>query len=591
MSKRQFTIAVSLLVAVFLMPAGAQQRRAVGSPHRIIIEGATLIDGTGAAPLPNAVVVIEGNKIQSITSGSFPVAQDGMTVIKAQGKFILPGLFDAHTHWRGWTGELFLAHGVETVIDWGDGTDWMLAVRSADEAGRIRGPRLFTSGNMIAHPGGPSSFSFTDTVVVPSPVANVRTPEEARTAVRLLLEKGVDAIDIGQGLTTDELSIVTSEAHKAGLAVIGQSDNLYESVNHGSDGITGLLGVAETLMSPESLAAFREHRIACPFAFMQMEKMDRLISFLVQHGTYLTPSMIGEHLAVLPRARDFEMENYQLLMSPDLRYVPQAAVLSSLSFFHQLSSFSRSLGPFPYIESADSSVIDEFRRGYMNSQEFVRRFVWAGGKVTAGTDVVRSAMVPGASLLQELQLLVDAGLTPMQAIQSATQIPAKMIHVDYKLGTLERNKLADLVIVAADPLADIGNITKIETVIKDGRVIDTTYHRDYAPAFSELEGGAESISAAGIPVISELFNLTLNQNSEVIHGGSSFEMVVKGEKFRPSSLILINGRPLATQFASSRELHAQVPTDRIPVAGTVPVTVMTPWPGGGTSNVATLTVK
>jgi imidazolonepropionase-like amidohydrolase len=576
-----------------LLPCAVEaQQRQPRAPQSLVIQGATLIDGTGAAPIRNATIVIQGSKIQSILSGSSPVATEGATVINAQGKFIVPGLFDAHVHWRGWTGELFLAHGITTVIDLGDKADWILGARGAEENGQMRGPRIFTTGNIIDARSDSTGFSFTDAGSGYSPVSYVGSAAEAAALTRELMEKGVDAIKVYQHLTGDELNAVTTEAHKVGLTVIGHSDDLYDSVNHGVDGITHLWGVAETLMSHEDLAAFHNSRIACPYAHMQMNKMDALVSFLVQHGTYINPCLINEHAALLQETKQFEMDDYHLLMDdPNLRYVPLTATLSSLSFFHELRSYSAVLGSFPFAESVDPSVLDEFHRGYEESLEFVRRFSRAGGKIFAGTDTAGSASLPGASLVQELQLLVDAGLTPMQAIQSATQVPAQLIHVDYKLGTLQPGRLADLLILDADPLADIRNIEKIDKVVKNGSVVDTSYHRDYQPAFSELEGVGISSSTAGVPKISEVTTVTLNQNSQALHGGSPFELVVKGQTFRSSSLVFLDGRPLKTQFISARELHADVPTDRTLEPGTSPITVFTPWPGGGTSNVSTLTLK
>ena len=589
MYMRSMTVAIAWLL---LLPRAVHaQQRQPRPPQSLVIQGATLIDGTGAAPIRNATVVIQGTRIQSISSGHSTAASGGATVIDAQGKFIVPGLFDAHVHWRGWTGELFLAHGITTVIDLGDRADWILGARGAEENGQMRGPRIFTTGNIIDARGNSAGFSFTDAGSGYSPISYVGSAAEAAALTRELMEKGVDAIKVYQHLTGDELLAVTTEAHKVGLTVIGHSDNLYDSVNRGVDGVTHLWGVAETLMSAEDLAAFRESRIVCPYAHMQMDKMDALVSFLVQHGTYINPCLINEHTALLQETERFEIDDYHLLMDPNLRYVPLTATLSSLSFFHELRSYSAALGPFPFVESVAPTVLDEFRRGYEESLEFVRRFSHAGGKIFAGTDTAGSASLPGASLGQELQLLVDAGLTPMQAIQSATEVPAQMIHVDYKLGTLQPGRLADLLILDADPLADIRNIERIDKVVKNGSVIDTSYHRDYDPEYSELEGVGVSSATAGVPKISEVTTVTLNQNSQAIHGGSPFELVVKGQTFRSSSLVFLNGRPLETRFISARELHAAVPTDRILEAGTFPITVFTPWPGGGTSNVSTLTLK
>ena len=457
------------------------------APQSLVISGATLIDGTEAAPARNVDLLIEGAKIKSISPHGSAPTPAGARVVNAEGKFIVPGLMDAHTHWRGWTGELFLAHGVTTVIDLGNQTDWILAARGAEESGAMRSPRIFTSGNVIDGPPARQGSGFGDATNASFHMSYASNAAEARAAVRDLLEKGVDVIKVYQELSPEALDAVTKEAHRVGISVVGHTNNLYDAVNHGMDGATHLWEVGLTLMSKENLQRFQQGKIASPYAWMDLKEMDRLVSFLVQHGTYINPCLINEHTGVIPQRTEFELYDYQVLMHPNLRYIPLSNVLSSLTFFHKLRSYSPTVGSFPYIETVDSSVLEEFRKGYSNSQEFVKRFAKAGGKVFAGTDASGSASLPGASLLQELQLEVEAGMTPQQAIRSATALPAEMIHVDYKMGTLQPGKLADLVVLDADPLADISNLRKINTVVKDGKVVDTSYHRDYAPAFNELE--------------------------------------------------------------------------------------------------------
>lgn len=234
---------------------------------------------------------------------------------------------------------------------------------------------------------------------------------------------------------------------------------------------------------------------------------------------------------------------------------------------------------------------EEFRRGFDNAKDFTRHFAKAGGRILTGTGAGGSASVPGLSLHQELELLVDAGLTPMQALVSATRTPAEMIKKDYKLGTIAAGKLADLVILDADPLADIQNTRKINAVVKNGQMIDTTYHRDYHTEYAEVEGVGLADAAHPVPVITDVISVTLNQMSQVIHDGSPFELIVRGHDFVSSSLVEMNGRPLDTAFISRTELRGKVPTARIPVEGTYSVTVLTPWPGGGRSNVKALAVK
>lgn len=389
--KRSLKVLLAVWLCLISSSVLGQRRQ---EPALLVIEGGTLIDGTGAPAVPDISIVIEGTKIKSIAprgSISYPA---GAKVIEAQGKFILPGLIDAHTHWRGWTGELFLAHGVTTIFDLGNTTHWILAAKGAEQSGRLRGPRIFTSGDVIDRRrtresgfGGGSHSS--------PHMAYVESPAQARQVARSLMAKGADLLKVYQNLTWEELKAVTEEAHKVDVAVVGHTNNLWEAVKNGLDGVTHLWPVALSLMSPENLQAYEENRIACPYAWMEWEKMDDLVAFLVQNGTYVNTCLINEHTGVLPQAKEYELADYQLLMDPNLRYVPLDAVLSSLTFFRKLRSYSPKLGSFPYVELVDQSVIEEFRRGYRNAQEFTRRFARAGGKIFAGTDAAGSASLPG----------------------------------------------------------------------------------------------------------------------------------------------------------------------------------------------------
>lgn len=580
-----------VVVLVAWSPSITEGQGGAQAPRALVVDGATLIDGTGSPPVPNSMVVIQGEKITAAGPRGGIQVPAGAQVIDAKGAYIIPGLIDGHTHWRGWTGELFLNHGVTSIIDLGNPTDWILAARDAEDAGRIRGPRIFTTAGGIDRRGSADAGGIDAGGDRGAYVQYIDGPGQARAAARALLVKGADALKIFGDLSQEEYQAITEEAHKVEIPVIGHANDVYAAVRGGMDAVTHLSGLSATLMTPENARKYRQGALASPYAWIEPTKIDALVSFLVEHGTYINTTLVNEHAAVLQQSRQYELANYDLLMRPSLRYVPLNAVLESLTFWHRLRSSSPKLGSFPYVETVDQSVLDEFRRGYRNAQEFTRRFARAGGRIFAGTDAAGSATVPGLSLHQELELLVEAGLTPMQALAAATRVPAALIHKDYKLGTLGAGKLADLLIVDADPLADIRNTQKIRSVIKNGQVVDIRYHRDYYVEYSEIEDVGSNSASALVPVITEVISNTLNQNSQVIHDGSPFELVVKGRDFHSTSLVHLNGRPLATRFVSPAELRARVPTERMTEAGTFAVTVVTPWPGGGTSNVKGLPVK
>jgi imidazolonepropionase-like amidohydrolase len=552
--------------AAFLLAQGTPVRLAAQQQGVVVVDGGTLIDGTGAAPVSDSVVVLENGKVTAAGSRAAVRAPAGARVIDAKGKYVIPGLVDGHVHYRTWNGELYLNNGVTTVIDLSNPTDWIIAVRDAAAAGKLQGPRIFTSGLAITRrPTAPGGAAW------------------ARREVMARLDKKTDVIKITADLTQEEYQVITGEAHKRNLVVLGHSTDVYASVNGGMDGITHLWGVSATLMTPENKKKWQDNNLLSPYAWAQVDKMDDLVAFMVQHHTALGPHIVNEHSGVLRQARQYELEDYQMVMNPELRYVPLSNVLNWLTFWHKVRSYSSAVGTYPYVETADAAVMEESRRGLRNAMEFLRRFNKAGGLILAGTDSGGSANVPGASLHKEIEQFVDAGLTPMQALVTATRLPAEFFHVDDKVGTIRPGRFADVLILDANPLSDIHNTTKIRTIIKGGEVLDGRYHRDYHSDFAEVEEPPIS-SSAPVPVVA-----AVGSKGSVVHG-TAFDLVVTGRDFHSTSLVSVNGKPVPTSFVSDSELRARVPGDRIPAAGNATITVFTPWPGGGTSSKA-LTVN
>ena len=590
MSRTRLAGAAAGLVAACVALATTLDAQRGAPPVPLAITGATLIDGSGRPPAANYTVLIEGPRIIAVGPSETVRVPANARIVNAAGKFVLPGFVDGQAHWRGWAGELFLNHGITTIVDAGGPSDWILAARDAERGGSIRGPRILTAAGAFDRRAGDDS---------PPPDARsgstsrfrVTGAVSARALVRALLVKGPDFINIVGDLTLEELRAITDEAHAVGVPVLGDLGDIDAALEAGVDGIANLSGVSETLMAPAKGKEFRDGKVASPHAWIEPGRIDALVARMIQRGTYLIPLLVANHGAAAPQARRFELANYDLLMRPELRHVPLTSALASLTFWRTLRSWSATLGPSPFGESVPPQVLDEFRRGHASAKEFVGRFARAGGRVVAGTGAGGAASVPGLSLHQELELLVDAGLTPMQALVSATRAPAEMLKKESRVGTIATGQFADLVILDADPIADIGNTRKISAVVKNGQLVDAGYHREYYTDFAEVDSTATTSAAHGVPVVTDVISVTMNQMSQVIHDGSPFDLVVRGYNFDTSSLVELNGRPLATTFISATELRARVATERIAAAGTYRVTVSTPWPGGGRSNIKPLPVK
>jgi imidazolonepropionase-like amidohydrolase len=551
-------------------------------PGALVVEGATLIDGTGAAPVPNSAIVIENGKITAAGPRSSVRVPAGARAIDAKGKFVIPGLIEGHNHYRAWMGELFLNNGVTTIFDLGNTADWILKVRDAEHAGGVAGvPHIFTAGAAINRPGGNFMPSFGANAGTPAENGPVKGPEWARDAAKAMIAKGVDVIKVtSDNLTAEEIGAITDEAHKAHLVVLGHVTDVYRYVGNGFDGIAHMWGVSSTLMTPENRKKWAEEgAIMNPYAYMDPGKIDALIAFMIQHHTTLMPMLVAEHSGVTKEARDFEAAVSTLYMDPELRYVPFEAVLTDMTIFRKDRSYSSFVGSFPYVESLDAAKLDEARRGYKNALDFTMRYAKAGGRVFAGTDSPGAATVPGMSVQQELILFVDAGFTPMQALQAGTRNTAEFYNKGDQVGTLQVGRFGDLLVLDANPLTDIRNIQKIHTVIKSGEVLERRYHRNYHPAFWTAEDDRyRGTSTAPAPVLA---------SANKAAGGT---LVAKGRNFHGTSILYLNDRPLDTSFVSITELRAKVPAD-LPQGGAQNVTVKTPWPGGGVSEAKPLAAQ
>jgi hypothetical protein len=200
--------------------------------------------------------------------------------------------------------------------------------------------------------------------------------------------------------------------------------------------------------------------------------------------------------------------------------------------------------------------------------------VKAGGKIYSGTDTA-AANTPGLSLHHEMQMYVDAGLTPMQALLSSTKWAAEILRLDKQLGTIEPNKLADLVILKASPLDDIQNARLVDQLILNGSPTDTSYHSDYQFPFPRY--GPESKHLYNPPPrLRDVVPPVLTQ-------GSGAKLRLLGQGFVPNSVVYFGESPLNTDWVSATELSAMLTPRQTSVVGTFLIQVQSPKPGGGIS--------
>ena len=547
---------------------------AQGAPSTTtVITGATLIDGTGRAPLKNAVVIIEANKFTVVGERGKVAVPAGARTINAAGKFIIPGLFDSHVHYRDYVPELFLAYGITSVIDMGNPAEYILAQRDGIEKGEVPGPRMFAAG--------PSLMELE--TAPPGATASVRSADTVRQTVRAVIAKGVDQITVNIDQDPDTFAVLVEEAHKAGLPISSYTLHPREEIAMGLDILQHSYSIAAgTKTDSNMLDGMRRERAARPYQKHPLNYMidadgaDDFIRLLVQKGTYVIPSVAFEYKVINDRMDEFKQDYLSVLANPGLRYLPHDDyVVEAMNATE--GAIPRLSGPgFFGTLDRQSEEFRQYRAGYRRLQQFLVKLENAGGNILAGTDAPYR-IPPGISLHHELQLLVDAGLTPMQVLVGATRKPAAAMHKQNTLGTIEPGKLADLLILAANPLDDIRNTRKIETVMKDGRVVDRTFHASFTNPVQRPSGANSEPEHYRAPVLQKLIPVM------VAKGDSGVSLTLQGANFTKESGVSFDGHVVPATFVSEQQLKAAIPARLLQRLGSFPVVVSTPRPGGGSS--------
>lgn len=414
---------------------------AVTAQQRVLVlDGGTLIDGTGRAPIRNAVVVVAGNRIQSVGTRGQVQYPATATIIHLDGRTILPGLIDGHVHLRDYQPPMFLPYGITTIADIHNDTAWSIAEREALRTGTIKGPRLFVSGARVTGPNGPPT---TDG-------SYVKDVAEARAYVRTLKAAGVDHIKVDLTITDDQLQAVISEADAVGLRLLGHTQNIKKAVDMGMKHMEHMDTLGRALLAEEGKDPRPQG--TTPEAAMNPALFPGIIDYFVKQRVYVNPTLVLTWSPSTERWRDQQKIALEIVKDPNLAFVPAD------------------------VKAAWVRDAGRPRAGYDHVAEFLRKYSEAGGKILAATDTGCCAqIIPGLSLHYEMQMLTDMGIAPMKALQGATLWSAEVLGQDKDLGSVQPGKLADFTIIEGDPLADIGVTKNVRMVIKDGQVMDTSY--------------------------------------------------------------------------------------------------------------------
>jgi imidazolonepropionase-like amidohydrolase len=443
---------LGLLMLVLSVVSGGQVAARV-----LVIDDVTVIDVKSGTLLPHRSVLVRSGRIFAILS---PEQHDQIgridgVVVDGKGKFLIPGLWDMHVHmaFGDWfphskeiTLRLFVANGITGVRDMGSDLDVLQQWRKEITAKTLLGPRIVMSGPMLdgPQPRFPSSIA-------------IKTPEDGRRAVDELKSKGADFIKLQSLIPRDAVFAIADEAKKQGIPFVGHVPDAIrasEASNAGQKSFEHLIGIFEGA-SPLEDEFIKGKKTEGQFlSTYDPKRASALFELLAKNQTWQCPTLVWERGGNLIDQTDFASDTRA-------KYVPASWKDGTWKRFTD-----------QIMHDFNTDDLATRKRFVEKELEVVNAMHKAGVQFLAGTDTPPGVYIfPGFSLHEELQRFVAAGFTPLEALQTATINPAKFLGLDSKLGTIEKEKLADLVLLDANPLDDIRNTQKIAGVVVNGRYL------------------------------------------------------------------------------------------------------------------------
>lgn len=387
----------------------------------IEIRGATLIDGRGGAPIPNASIVIQGNKIVRVSAKAATPPIKDAEVLDARGLTLLPGLIDSHFHLDGDNDlpALYLQHGITSVRDPGA---WIQAYDAPRHSG-VPIPRLFLADPHI------DSFG----PAYPEDSVVVRDADEARNAVNRCIDHGASSIKVYFRLPVGLIKVVTETAHARGVPVTSHLEvvEAIDAINAGVDGIEHVTSFGTSLVDARTAEKYRQ-------AVLQNNDARR-------EGRYKMWSEID-------------------LNSPQVKNVLDLVVKRGIFVSATLAVFEKRQG--------DKDTTDMHVRGFANMMKFIGMAQKAGARIVVGSHSSVQHAERGWAYQREMELLVESGLTPLEALKAATSEQAHFFRITERLGSIEAAKLADLILIEGDVLKDISALRRVKRVMLNGRWVN-----------------------------------------------------------------------------------------------------------------------
>lgn len=474
--------AIYFTALIFILPLCAKSQEK-DVDKILVVTNVTIIDTKGSLPKAHMTVMIINNVITNIGEKNKIKIPKGAFVVDASNKFIIPGLWDMHVHdvcdskWgKSVFMPMYIANGVTGVRDMGGPNsgvpDTVFKRREEIKEGKLLAPRIVAAGYFIM-----------GDVRGPREAIRVSNDSDGRHAVDFIKNAGADFVKVKELVPREAYFAIADEARKQTIPLVGHvpfSIDAVEAVNAGQKSIEHLDGIWFTCSTEgnqlrqdafDSELKMFQGKSAQSATFQKIiyaldtamktyseQKADSAFTRFVSLNTFVCPTLTASQ--ALANSGDTTFQN-----DDRLKYIPA-------SIAHGWDP--KLNGRLQQLSSNDFVLL---QNNFQKSLQLVKTMKNAGIKLLAGTDTSPKAssipyLFPGFTLLDELQLYVRAGLTPLEALQTATLNPAKFLDLEKECGTVEIDKRADLVLLEANPLDDIGNITKINAVIVNGRFIN-----------------------------------------------------------------------------------------------------------------------
>lgn len=477
MVRHSIRVGLSFCVLAFVSVAAS-------AVETTVIDHVNLVDVKNGKLIENQRVVIEGENIARVEPVSEATFAASVRIVDGRGKYLLPGLFDSHVHYisPGTFGPLMIAHGVTFVRDMGGPTEVILALRDQLNRGEVLGPEMIATGAIVD--GDPPIWPFSEAC---------KTADDARKAVRKLAKAGVDQIKVYSKLPAEAYKAAIDEAGKQGLKAVGHiphSVSLDDAIDAGQATIEHLDGfdVLVALAAGEEVPLPRSNR-----------------GKFTRWGLY-------------PKADKARLrETYRRLRKAGVAMCPTIVVMQGIGRVGDADADASWLEFVPaflqgmWKGERYARMSPGAKRTVPLMQQVVAELHEAGVTLLCGTDLANPNVIAGHSLHEEMALFQEAGVPAADVLRSATITPAEVFGVADRLGSIEPGKTASLVLVDANPLADVRNARKIDAVFLRGKYFDRE-------ALDELLENAKR-QAKGTMKTTETAEIDLSLPGEVILRG------------------------------------------------------------------------